>query len=168
MKKEKPEVEEKSKGDILRKQDHDRLEKQVHKSLEELKEITKGAKVYKCMACSAYTSADVPEDVDELVELHNYLKTTCCGKGDWAESSLGEWLGEQLEIEYVESKNGGYVGAIIMLSYGGSTIIVDTAKEKIVGTVGGGNIKIQKKLNDKIVERLDSALAELFPQKNNQ
>ena len=169
--KSKPAVEEESKGEAMIRQERERLEKQVKRDLGELKEITKGESVYKCAECGAYTSADVPEDVDELVEFHNYLRTTCCGKGDWEESSLREWLEEQVEIEYISDGDNSndmpeYTGAIITLTYGGPTIVVDTAKEKIIGTSGGGRVTVQKKLNDTIIKRLDNVLLEMFYEKN--
>ena len=62
------------------------------------------------------------------------LSEVYCEEGE--EPTVADWIGEKLDVEYVVTSNGTYLGARILCCVGGPTIWVDTRSMEVRGYWG--------------------------------
>ena len=83
-------------------------------------EITEGVEYEHCPECGCDTWDD-----------------DCCDYHRGQQQSGFDYIKDALDIEYVISESGDYLGAVILVSFGGPNIMIDTRHNQVKGTWWG-------------------------------
>ena len=105
---------------------------------------------------------------DEKTDLQNHVDSIanqltdgaidCYSSDDDCEPSAFDWLNNALDIEYIVTGKGEYLGARVLVAFGGPNIWVDTRKGIVDGFWWGQHAS--RRFEDNI--GLDDALSELW------